>query len=79
VGLTLKKSIVSSGARGTTAGMVRVLGSAFPTTFSFYIMRNPQGLVSPVSFSDTFIYNLIFENEGTWAVYECRHEHSYFT
>lgn len=79
VGLTLKKSIVSSGARGTTAGMVRVLSSAFPTTFSFYIMRNPQDLVFPVSFSDMFIYNLIFENEGTWAAYECRHEHSYFT
>lgn len=79
VGLTLKKSIVSSGARGTTAEMVRVLSSAFPTTFSFYIMRNPQDLVFLVSFSDTFLYNLIFENEGTWAAYECRHDHSYFT
>lgn len=79
VGLTFKKSIVSSGVRETTVATVRVPGVAFPTTFSFYITRNPQGLLSPVSLSDTFLYNLIFENGETWPAYKCRDGHSYFT
>lgn len=34
----------------------------FSNNSSFYILRNPQDLVFPVSFSNTFLYTLIFEN-----------------